>query len=150
MAAWHWEEQDTLLADIERIEVTRGPGGTVWGANAVNGVVNIITRSARDTHGTLATAEAGNIEQGGAGIRYGGSTARGLDYRVYGKGFTRGPEFHSDGRPFDDWRIGQAGFRVDWDSAGRDTVTVQGDMYRGVTGQRTSISVYTPAADSDA
>ncbi len=144
----YWEDQDTLLADIERIEVTRGPGATVWGANAVNGVINIVTRSARDTHGVLATAEAGTVEHGSAGVRYGGSNNRGLDYRVYAKGFTRGPEYHPDGRSFDDWRVAQGGFRVDWDSAGRDVVTVQGDLYRGETGQRTSLSTYAPPASA--
>ncbi len=77
-------------------------------------------------------------------MRYGGGNGKGLDYRVYGKAFTRGPEFHPDDRNFDDWRMGQGGFRVDWDSGRRDSVTVQGDLYKGVTGQRSSISSYTP------
>jgi iron complex outermembrane receptor protein len=91
----------------------------------------------------LATAGGGNIDQGNVGARYGGGNGNGLDYRVYGKAFTRGPEFHPDGKQFDDWRMGQGGFRLDWDSGRRDSVTLQGDLYDGLTGQRSSISSYT-------
>ena len=143
-AGVYWEDQDTLLDDIERIEVILGPGGTVWGANAVNGVINIITRNAKETHGVLATAEGGNIDQASGALRYGGGNGKGLDYRVYGKGFTRGPEFHPDDRPFDDWRVAQGGFRIDWDPGHRDTFTVQGDVYSGVAGQQLARASYTP------
>src|SRR4029079_905266 len=71
-AGTYWEVQDTLLEDVDRIEVIRGPGGTLWGANSVNGVINIITRSSRDTQGAYATAGAGTEERGFAGVRYGG------------------------------------------------------------------------------
>jgi iron complex outermembrane receptor protein len=145
-AGVYWEVQDTLLADIDRIEVIRGPGGTIWGPNAVNGVINIITKSAKDTHGMLASTGGGNVDQGLAGFRYGGGNGRNLNYRVYGKGFTRGPEFHSDHREFDDWRLGQAGFRTDWDLNSRDTVTVQGDLYTGLAGESTGIATYSPPA----
>src|SRR5260221_2220715 len=84
-AGVYWQIQDTLLEDIERIEVIRGPGGTIWGANAVNGVINIITKSARDTHGALASATSGNIDQGIGGARYGGGKGKGTEYTVYGK-----------------------------------------------------------------
>src|SRR6266436_9258112 len=114
-AGVYWQVQDTLLEDIERIEVIRGPGGTIWGANAVNGVINIITKNAKDTHGAMLSVGGGNVDQGTGTFRYGGSNGAGLNYRVYGMGFTRGPEFHADHRNFDDWRMAQAGFRADWD-----------------------------------
>src|SRR4029077_8736556 len=90
----YWEVQDTLMEDIDRIEVIRGSGGTIWGPNAVNGVINVITKSSKDTQGMLASAGGGNEEQGFAGFRYGGGNGKDLNYRFYGKGFTRGPEVH--------------------------------------------------------
>ncbi len=102
------------MDDIDRIEVIRGPGGTIWGPNAVNGVINIITKDAKDTQGTLVSAGGGNEEQGFANLRYGGGNGKDFTYRVYGMGFTRGPEYHPDGRNFDDWRSVQGGFRMDW------------------------------------
>src|ERR1700676_1938374 len=113
-AGTYWEVQDTLLADIERIEIIRGPGGTIWGPNAVNGVINIITRSSKDTHGILASAGGGDVEQGFANLRYGKGNGKGLDYRAYGKGYNRGPEYHTDQRNFDDWQGGQRGSRMVW------------------------------------
>ncbi len=127
-AGVYWQVQATPLEDIERIEVIRGPGGTIWGANAVDGVISIITKSAKDTHGSLLSLGGGNVEQGTGGFRYGGGNARGFTYRIYGMGFTRGPQFHSDHRNFDDWRMGQAGFRTDWERGTRDTFTFQGDV----------------------
>src|SRR6266403_1068044 len=103
-AGVYWQVEDTPLEDIERIEVIRGPGGTIWGANAVNGVINIITKRAQETYGTLVSSGGGNLDQGFVNFRYGSGNGRNFNYRVYGKAFTRGPEFHSDGRQFDDWR----------------------------------------------
>lgn len=134
-AGVYWQLQDTLLEDIDRIEVIRGPGGTIWGANAVNGVINIITKTAKDSHGALVSASGGNVDQGIGSVRYGGATGNGFNYRVSGKGFVRGPEFHPDGANFDDWRTGQLGFRTDWNATSRDTFTVQGDMYKGAMGK---------------
>jgi len=141
-AGTYWEVQDVLLEDIDRIEVIRGPGGTLWGANAVNGVINIITRSAKDTRGTFLEAGAGNEERGFAGARWGGALGAHADVRVYGKYAGRDGGFRSDGPPFDDWRIGQGGFRLDGEH-GPSTYTVQGDAYDGHAGQRTSVASYT-------
>jgi iron complex outermembrane receptor protein len=140
----YWQVQATPLEDIERIEVIRGPGGTIWGANAVNGIINIITKSAKNTHGSMLAMGGGNVDQGTGAFRYGGENSHGFNYRIYGMGFTRGPQFHSDGRNFDDWRMGQAGFRTDWDRSTRDTFTVQGDIYREIAGETTQYALYSP------
>jgi len=143
-AGVYWQVQDTLLEDIERIEVIRGPGGTIWGANAVNAVINIITKRAQETHGTLVSTGGGNIDQGFVNFRYGTGNSKGFNYRIYGKAFTRGPEFHPDQKQFDDWRMGQTGFRTDWDVHNRDRLTLQGDIYSGDAGQRVGITSYSP------
>ncbi|MGB6941234.1 MAG: TonB-dependent receptor [Bryobacteraceae bacterium] len=139
----YWEVQDTMMEDIDRIEVIRGPGGTIWGPNAVNGVINVITKSAQDTRGMLATVGGGDFEQGFADFRYGGGDSDGFNYRIYGKGFTRGPEDHSDGRNFDDWRATQTGFRMDWTAGSRDAFTVQGDAYDEIAGESVQATSYT-------
>jgi iron complex outermembrane recepter protein len=143
-AGVYWQAQATPLLDIERIEVIRGPGGTIWGANAVNGVINVITKNSTDTHGTLLTAGGGNVDQGTGVARYGAENSHGINYRAYAMGFTTGPEFHSDGSNFDDWRMGQAGFRADWAKAAHDSVTLQGDIYHGIAGEETTFSFYSP------
>jgi iron complex outermembrane receptor protein len=143
-AGVYWQVQDTLLEDIDRIEVIRGPGGTIWGANAVNGIINIITKNTKDTHGTLSHWGGGDIDQGIGEVRFGSTNDKGFDYRVYGKGFIRGPEFHPDGVNFDDWRMGLVGFRTDWTKHTRDSFNVQGDMYKGLDGERVAISSYSP------
>ena len=144
LAGTYWEVQDTVLEDVDRIEVIRGPGGTIWGPNAVNGVINIITKLSKDTHGTLLSVGGGNDEQGFLNARYGGGNGRNLDYRVYVKGFNRGPEFHPDGRDFDRWRAAQSGFRVDWTRNDRDTFTLQGDIYDEGAGESVVATSYTP------
>ena len=125
-----WDVQDVMLEDVERIEVISGPGGTMWGTNAVNGVINVITRSARHTQDGLAVAGIGNRRNDGA-IRYGGKLGTDGHYRIYGKYFDHDHTSTTTGAPRNDsWRKGQAGFRADWD-ASRDQYTVLGNVYRG-------------------
>jgi iron complex outermembrane receptor protein len=145
-AGVEWNVQNLLLEDVERIEVIRGPGGTIWGSNAVNGVINIITKNAKDTHGGLATTRAGNADLGAGGVRHGGRHGNNLDYRAYSIGFGRAPGYHRDGDNYDDWQLGQAGFRTDSSPTVRDTLTVQGDVYKGRVGQQVSIAYYSPPA----
>jgi iron complex outermembrane receptor protein len=129
-----WDVQDVMLEDIERIEVISGPGGTLWGTNAVNGVINITTQSAKNTQGGLVAAGVGSRENDGA-LRYGDTVGADGHYRVYGKYFDRNHTFTGDGTTKDDaWHKGQAGFRADWDRPG-DQFMVQGNAYRGREGQ---------------
>lgn len=131
-----WEAQDVLLEDVDRIEVVRGPGGTMWGANAVNGVVNIVTRSAKETQGLLLELGGGTEEQGFFGARIGEKAGPDTYVRVYAKAFDRdGGEV--DGRDgSDDWRAVQAGFRIDCEHGQGNSVTLSGDTYAGTAGQR--------------
>lgn len=125
-----WDAQEVMLEDVERIEVISGPGATLWGANAVNGVINVITRAARDTEGGLLTAGAGNREYGGA-FRYGGKFGADGHYRVYGRGFEQQNTERANGTSVaDGWNKGQAGFRADWGGTSRN-FTLQGDAYSG-------------------
>jgi iron complex outermembrane receptor protein len=106
-----WDAQDTLLADINRIEIIAGPGGTIWGANAVNGVINIITRSPAETHGIYAETGAGTGEEAFAAIRYGTAAGENLDARAYLKHFERDLSALPDGGDVvDDWHSSQLGF----------------------------------------
>jgi iron complex outermembrane receptor protein len=143
-AGVYWQVQNTPLEDIERIEIIRGPGGTIWGANAVDGIINIITKSAKETHGSMVSAGGGNVSQGTGAARYGGGNSQGFNYRLYGMGFTNGPESHSGGSNFDSWRMDQAGFRTDWDRSTRDSFTFQGDIYHESAGETTQYALYSP------
>ena len=145
-AGVYWDVQNVLLEDVERIEVIRGPGGTIWGSNAVNGVINIITKNTKDTRGSYASTSSGNGAQNESGVRYGAAHGNRLDYRAYAMGFGRTPEFHSDGDNYDAWQLGQAGFRTDSRLTDRDTLTVQGDLYKGNVGQQVAIGSYLPPA----
>lgn len=143
-AGVYWDVQNVMLEDVARIEVIRGPGGTIWGSNAVNGVINIITKNARDTEGGYASTSSGNIDQNVSGVRYGAGRGRNLEYRAYAQGFGRTPEFHSDNDNYDAWQLGQAGFRADSQLTGRDRLTLQGDIYKGNIGQQVGIGYYSP------
>lgn len=129
-AGVYWDTVDVLPEDIERIEVISGPGATLWGANAVNGVINIITRKAGDTQGGVAEVGVGNQESLAA-LQYGGKVGDDLAYRIYGKVFYDRADDTSPGSGArDSWYKPQGGFRVDW-SPGTDLLTVQGDVYAG-------------------
>jgi len=143
-AGTYWEVQDTLLEDIDRIEIIRGPGGAIWGANAVNGVINIITKSAQATHGALVSAGGGNEERGFGGARYGGVIGDDFHYRVYSKYFDRDGGFNPNGRSFDDWHMTREGFRTDWNPTARDHVQFQGDIYDGDAGEQEQVTQLTP------
>ena len=131
----YWDVQDMLLEDIERIEVIRGPGATLWGANAVNGVINIITKRAKDTQGALFSAGAGNQERGFGAVRYGGKLADRGHYRFFAKYFNRDAFAQSSGdNAVDGWNILREGFRTDWKATDRDSLTIQGDFYNGSAG----------------
>ncbi len=140
-----WDVQDLMLEDIERIEVIRGPGASLWGSNAVNGVINIITKKARDTQGGLVTLGTGSEEYGFGAIRYGGTIGSSAHYRVYAKYFNRASSLDESGKnAADQWQTVRGGFRLDWDLSKRDLITVQGDIYDGAVGQRLSRSLPAP------
>jgi iron complex outermembrane receptor protein len=132
----YWNIQDVLLEDVDRIEVIRGPGATLWGANAVNGVINIITKEAKDTQGGLLTAGGGNELQGFAATRYGGKIGAGTYYRAYSKYFNWASSTDETGRDaFDNWDSFRGGFRIDSTINHTDSFTLQGDSYHGTYGE---------------
>lgn len=136
----YWDLQDTLLADIERIEVIRGPGASLWGANAVNGVINIITKLSVDTQGGLVSIGGGQYEEGFANLRYGADLGESTHGRFYLKGFNRGSfVMASDGSDAgDDWESQRGGFRIDSDPNEKNNWTVQGDLYNTDANQNLS------------
>jgi iron complex outermembrane receptor protein len=124
-----WDAQDVVLEDIDRIEVISGPGSALWGSNAVNGVINITTRSARETGGALVKATAGKGPQGGV-ARYGFDLPGEGAFRVYAKATSQASDALQSGAPaMDEWHSAQGGFRGDWGHSG-NTLTVQGDAYK--------------------
>ena len=131
-AGVYWDVQNVLLNDIDRIEVISGPGGTLWGANAVNGVINIITKSSKETKGLLVEGAAGSALPGLGNLRYGGQLSKQLSYRVYGTGFKLGNTVLPDGsNAKDEWHMGQGGFRLDWDASEENKLMLQGNIYGG-------------------
>ncbi len=135
-AGTYWDAQDTVMEDIDRIEVIRGPGAALWGANAVNGVINVITKKASETQGGLSASIVGShlVSQS---LRYGGEVGDGGHYRIYGKGFKR-EEFetfdHEDGP--DEGSQTRVGFRVDLPKGEKDKFTFSGEAYDGDTGSK--------------
>ena len=142
----YWDVQDTLLEDVDRIEVIRGPGASLWGANAVNGVINIITRPASQTQGGMVTGGIGTEERGFGALRYGGAIGDAAHYRAYVKYFDRDNSQNlQGGEAHDGWDIARGGGRIDWQMSDRDELTVQGDFYDGEVGNEgTAFSLSPP------
>ncbi len=127
-----WDVLDIPLEDIERIEVIRGPGGSVWGVNAVNGVINILTKNASETKGVMLVAGGGNLDQGFGTAQYGGSVGNKFDYRVYTKYLNQDHLPSLTGQDGGDrWHMLRGGFRADGTLSSKDSLTIQGDMYTG-------------------
>jgi iron complex outermembrane recepter protein len=140
-----WDVQGPMLADIDRIEVIRGPGATLWGANAVNGVINIITKSAADTQGWLVSGGGGNQERGFGEARYGGRIGDNAYYRIYGTYNAHdATELPDGGDAHDSWQLGRAGFRTDWTPTADNLLTFQGGGYFG--GVDEAFTVYDPSS----
>ncbi|MFI3118573.1 MAG: TonB-dependent receptor [Methylococcaceae bacterium] len=124
----YWNAQDVVLEDIDRIEVIRGPGGTLWGANAVNGVINIRTKHSKNSQGGLVSAQGGNYQNGGS-VRYGGELGKDGTYRVYAKGKQNSDYLNGKGGDaHDQWNAGQGGFRADYALTGKDGLAFSGDI----------------------
>lgn len=125
-----WDRQNYLLEDISRIEVISGPGGTLWGANAVNGVINITTKSAEETQGLYADGAIGTELRAQTALRYGGKLAPNVYYRLYGQYNSRDEAVFPDStKAHDASKMAQGGFRVDAKHTPRSTFTLQGDLY---------------------
>src|SRR5688572_15258115 len=139
-AGVYWDVQDLPLEDINRIEVIRGPGASLWGANAVNGVINITTRRAKDTQGLLISAGAGNEERGFGTIRYGGKIGEQAHFRVYGKYLNRDDSGLTNGLSANDsWSMWRGGMRLDWEPSHNNLLTLQGDIYTGELNQTVTV-----------
>ena len=127
-----WDVQDTMMQDIDRIEVIRGPAGSLWGENAVNGVINVTTKGAEDTQGLLFSAGGGSFERAFANVRYGWKMGDDLFARIYAKHFERDQTLLPNGSGGGDaWQMTQAGFRVDWQASRDNHYTFHGDVYGG-------------------
>jgi len=140
-----WDIQDTLLEDVDRIEVIRGPGATLWGANAVNGVINIITKNSKETQGTMISGGMGTEERGFGSIRYGTEVGNEAYVRAYGKYFSRDAgAFPNGDDAHDDWESVRGGFRTDWQASENISLTLQGDIYDCDSGQTITSYQFTP------
>ena len=140
-----WDVQNVMLEDLDRIEVIRGPGATLWGANAVNGVVNIITKSAKDTQGLLITTDGGTVDQPATSIRYGGQLATNLYYRTYVSYFNRDSFVQPNGQNAPDaWNQIRTGTRFDWEPSPDNRLTLQGDYYRSILHEKEDVITFTP------
>jgi len=136
-----WDAQDTVLEDIDRIEVIRGPGATMWGANAVNGVINIITKKASETQGTLMSGGIGTEEQAFGTVRYGGKIDEDSHYRIYAKYLNRDDSIERNGNDAaDEGDMVRAGIRLDW----KDSLTLLGEIFEGDSGDTINTVSLTP------
>lgn len=136
----YWNVQDVVLEDVDRIEVIRGPGATLWGANAVDGVINIITKSAKNTQGGLVTAEAGSEERTAETVRYGAKAGDNTYYRVYGKYYDWYPSIDVTGATASDgWHALRSGFRLDSNIKTTNSITIQGDIYHDNFGETLTV-----------
>ncbi len=134
-AGVYWDTLDLPLEDIDRIEVIRGPGGAVWGANAVNGVISIFTKKASETSGVMVAAAGGNIGQSGT-VQYGGKAGKGTDFRVFTKYFDQNQMLGlTGGNGGDGFHMFRVGFRTDSTLSSKDTLTVEGDLYTAREGE---------------
>src|SRR5690242_7644438 len=145
----YWNIQDVMLEDVDRIEVIRGPGATLWGANAVDGVINIITKPAKATQSGILTAEVGTEERTAEGARYGGKIGNSSYYRIYTKYFDWQPSYDSTGkRANDGWDAVRGGFRMDYQPTGPNSLTFQGDLYQSNYNETLTIPSLNPPYSS--
>lgn len=143
-----WDVQNMLLEDIDRIEVIRGPGATLWGANAVNGVINIITKNAKDTQGKFVTTSVGSDTKLQTGARLGGKEGD-LSYRSYAQYQDVNQQKFAGGVGAKDYGDNtQGGFRLDWNTSSKEQTTVQGDVYYGVSNYRRFLPVTTSVSSN--
>jgi iron complex outermembrane receptor protein len=148
-ASVFWDVQDLLIEDIDRIEVIRGPGASLWGANAVNGIINIITKPAQETQGNLVTTYLGTgEEQAIVGVRHGGKI-KNIHYRVYGKFYQHESFVDAKGHETDDnWEMKRGGFHADWQLSQRDQISLQGDVYDGFEKQTSFLPLAIPRIEN--
>lgn len=142
-----WEHVDLVFEDIQRIEVIRGPAGKIWGANTGRGLVNIVTKSSKDTQGALVSLAGGTEERGQVAIRYGGKIGDAITYRFSAKGTERDASHTKDAA--DDWRNGLLSFRADWQATEHDDVDINVGYYRAKTGQRISMPSLTDINETE-
>lgn len=141
----YWDVKDTVMEDIDRIEIIRGPGGTLWGSNAVNGVINIITKTAADTQGTFLSSSYSNQSSLSATARYGASFGEDVQYRVYAKYFDEdGNEDRFGDDTNDDWQMARTGLRLDWQPTESQSVSFSAEAYTGSPGESLDLATLTP------
>ncbi len=146
----YWNDHDLIFEDIKKIEVIRGPGATIWGSNAVNGVINIVTQSAKDTHGLLSQIGTGSHEKLMGAIRYGSQIGTDFHYRLYSKYMNKGDFVDFSGNDaFDEWDMARGGFRADWQATPKDQLSFKGEVFGGEQGGSLSVSSLGQAPVSD-